>query len=82
VKFKNVNTLFTPIIYYKLRKVPSYETWCYYNAPFCKCKHLQGGDSNGSKSSYGTVLHSHTAMPYSYNWVSGPCVCGLSCEVH
>jgi hypothetical protein len=40
MKFKNVNKLITLIIYYKLHKVPSYETQSDYNSPFCKRKHL------------------------------------------
>jgi hypothetical protein len=40
MKFKSVNKLFTLITYYKLIKVPSYETHSYYNSPFCKIKHL------------------------------------------
>jgi hypothetical protein len=43
MKFKNVNKLFTLIVDYKFRKVPSYETWCYYNAPFLKRKYLHRG---------------------------------------
>jgi hypothetical protein len=43
VTFKNVNKLFTLLVHYKLREVPSYETLCYYNAPFCKRKHLHRG---------------------------------------
>jgi hypothetical protein len=43
MKFKSVNKLFTLIIYYKLLKVPSYETQSYYNTPFCKRKHLYRG---------------------------------------
>jgi hypothetical protein len=44
IKFKSVNKLFTLIICYTLLKaVPYYEILFYYNAPFCKRKHLHGG---------------------------------------
>jgi hypothetical protein len=43
MKFKTVSKLFTLIIYYKLLKVPSYETFCRSNAPFLKSKHMHGG---------------------------------------
>jgi hypothetical protein len=43
IKFKSVNQLFALIIYYKLLKVPSYETQFHYNSPFCKRKHLHRG---------------------------------------
>jgi hypothetical protein len=43
MKFKNVNKLFTLIIYYKLRGVPSYETQYCYSSLFCKRKHLYRG---------------------------------------
>jgi hypothetical protein len=44
MKFKSVNKVFTPIIiYYKLCKVPSYETLCCYNTHICKRTHLQRG---------------------------------------
>jgi hypothetical protein len=59
--FKCVNRLFTLIIYYKLLEVPSYETQSYYNSPFV----TESSDSNGSKSSYGPVLHSYIWTPYS-----------------
>jgi hypothetical protein len=59
--FKCVNRLFTLIIYYKLLEVPSYETQSYCNSPFVK----ESRDSNGSKSSYGPVLHSYIWTPYS-----------------
>jgi hypothetical protein len=36
MKFKNVNKFFALIIYYRLLKVPSYETHSYYNSPFCE----------------------------------------------
>jgi hypothetical protein len=64
MKFKNVHKLFALIIYYKLLKVPSYGTWCYYNYPFCKEKHLQRVAAKGVKSSPGPVLHSYIWMPY------------------
>jgi hypothetical protein len=37
----------------------------YYDSQFCKQKHLYREDGNGSKSSYGPILHSHIWMPYS-----------------
>jgi hypothetical protein len=43
IKFTNVNKLFILITYYRLRKVPSYETKSYYNSLFCKRKHLHRG---------------------------------------
>jgi hypothetical protein len=39
--YLTLSELFILIIYYKWRKVLSYETWCYYNASFCKRKHLR-----------------------------------------
>jgi hypothetical protein len=64
MKFKSVNELLTLIIRYKLLNVPPYETKSYYNLPFCKRNHLYRSDSNGSKSSYGPVLHSYIWLPH------------------
>jgi hypothetical protein len=55
-KFKSVNKLFTLQMYYKLLKVPSYETQCYYSYPFCKEIICIEGHSNGSKTSCGSLL--------------------------
>jgi hypothetical protein len=67
VKFEDVNSSHTNNIgYYKLRIKYLYTkhgvtTWLrFVNANICK-----EDDSNGSKCSYGPVLHSHTWMPYS-----------------
>jgi hypothetical protein len=38
VKFKNVNKVFTILIYHKLSKVPSYDTWGYQSPPLFKAK--------------------------------------------
>jgi hypothetical protein len=43
MKFKYVSELFTLITHCKLLEVLSYETQSYYNAPFCKRKHLHRG---------------------------------------
>jgi hypothetical protein len=72
VKFKNVNKLFTRIIYYKLCKVPcNYVKYLltkrsittmfrFVNANIC----IQS-DSNRCKSSYGPALHSLAWISYS-----------------
>jgi hypothetical protein len=59
MKFKSVHELFKLLKYYKLRKVPSYETRSYYIFPFYIENVCRGGDSNRSKSSYETVLYSY-----------------------
>jgi hypothetical protein len=64
MKFKNINKFFTLIIYHKLLEVSSYGTWSYYKSPFCKNNIYIECDSNGSKSSYGHVLHSYIWMAY------------------
>jgi hypothetical protein len=63
--FKNLNKLFTLIIYYKLLKVPSYKTQSYYSFPLRKENICIEDDSNGSESKYGPVLHSYIWVAYS-----------------
>jgi hypothetical protein len=67
MKFKSVNKLFTLIIYNKLFKVLSYKTKSYYNSPFLNEDICTQGDSSGSKSPYGSMLHSKIWMLISNN---------------
>jgi hypothetical protein len=62
---KNANKLFTRIICYKILKLNSYETYAYYNSPFCKRNICVGGNNNRAKSSYGPVLHFYICAAYS-----------------
>jgi hypothetical protein len=57
MKLKSVNTVFTLIINYKLFKVPT-------TLRFVNVNIYIGGDSTGSNSSYGLVLHSYIWMAY------------------
>jgi hypothetical protein len=64
MKLEPVNKVFPPLIYYKLLQVPSYETQSWYNSSFRKQNISTGGDGNGSKSSYGPMLHSYIWIAY------------------
>jgi hypothetical protein len=60
MEFKNVNKLFALIMCYSLRKYLLTKHGVTTTLHFVNVNICIGGDSNGSKSSYGPVLHFHT----------------------
>jgi hypothetical protein len=65
MKFGSLNKLLKLIIYYKFLKEPSYKKSLTTTPHFANKNICIEGDSNGSKSSYGPVLHSKIWMTYS-----------------